>query len=440
MDQITNLTNQTVNSVKYCLYARKSSELDELQALSVDSQVKEMLEMATTEGLNIAEIRKESHSAKDSGQRPVFNQLLQDIQQGVFNGILCWAPDRLSRNAGDLGRTVDLMDQGKLLEIRTHGQKFTNNPNEKFLLMILGSQAKLENDHKGVNVKRGLRAKCEKGWRPGCAPLGYLHDKYSDKGDKRVFIDPKRAPYIKQMFEKVANEKWSGRKIWFWLNHETDFRTKNNKYITLSMVYRILNDTYYYGEFEYPEGSDKWYQGKHDPIISKDLYLKARDQLKRDNLVRKSEAKEFAFTKLMKCGLCGSTITAEEKFKQLNDGTTAKYIYYGCTRGKDRYCKNKYLREDELINQLSKIIDEINLDELGIKTKFEEEVERYNRFSKKILGIENKDLEKEKEINIRAYAKYILRDGTTFEKRELLGCLQSKLIMRDKKIIINFNI
>jgi Site-specific recombinases, DNA invertase Pin homologs len=164
------------SEIKYCLYARKSTEEDERQALSIDSQIKEMLEMAIRDNVQITEIRKESHSAKDSGQRPVFNKLITDIKKGVFNGILCWAPDRLSRNAGDLGAMVDLMDQGLIKEIRTHGQRFTNSPNEKFLLMILGSQAKLENDHKGENVKRGLRAKCEQGWRPGRAPIGYIHD------------------------------------------------------------------------------------------------------------------------------------------------------------------------------------------------------------------------------------------------------------------------
>ncbi len=48
----------------------------------------------------------------------------------------------------DLGAVVDLLDQKKLVEIHTYSQRFTNNPNEKFLLMILGSQAKLENDNK----------------------------------------------------------------------------------------------------------------------------------------------------------------------------------------------------------------------------------------------------------------------------------------------------
>lgn len=88
--------------LKYCLYARKSTESEERQVLSIDSQVKEMLQIAERDGLEIVEIRRESHSAKDSAQRPVFNELIEDIRKGRFNGILTWAPDRLSRNAGDL--------------------------------------------------------------------------------------------------------------------------------------------------------------------------------------------------------------------------------------------------------------------------------------------------------------------------------------------------
>src|SRR3990167_971377 len=156
--------------VKYLLYARKSTESEERQILSIDSQVKEMLQIAEREGLEIAEIRRESHSAKATGQRPVFNEIINDIRIGKFNGIMTWAPDRLARNAGDLGALVDLMDQKILIEIRTYGQRFTNNPNEKFMLMILGSQAKLENDNRVVNVKRGLRARCEMGLWPCTAP------------------------------------------------------------------------------------------------------------------------------------------------------------------------------------------------------------------------------------------------------------------------------
>ena len=65
----------------YCLYARKSSESDERQAMSIDSQVKEMKALTKKEGLFIKEVRSESYSAKASGERPVFSQMIEDIKQ-----------------------------------------------------------------------------------------------------------------------------------------------------------------------------------------------------------------------------------------------------------------------------------------------------------------------------------------------------------------------
>lgn len=122
------MSDTEVSSYRYVLYTRKSTEGDEKQALSIDSQIKEMIQIAEREKLNIVEIRRESHSAKESSQRPVFEEIVKDIDGGIFNAIITWAPDRLSRNAGDLGKLVDRMDQKKLITIKTFGQNFTNSP------------------------------------------------------------------------------------------------------------------------------------------------------------------------------------------------------------------------------------------------------------------------------------------------------------------------
>jgi DNA invertase Pin-like site-specific DNA recombinase len=420
--------------IKYCLYARKSTEQDDKQALSIESQVKEMLALAERDHLHVVEIKREAHSSKEVGQRPVYNELIQEIRQGKFTGILTWAPDRLSRNAGDLGAVVDLMDQKLLLEIRTYGQKFTNNPNEKFLLMILGSQAKLENDNKMINVKRGLRARVEMGLWPGVAPTGYLTN--SDRNKKcEVVVDEVRSPAIKQMFEKVAYNGWSGRKLFRWLKEDIKFKTKNGKPLTLSNVYIILKSPFYYGEFEYPKGSGNWYRGRHQPIITKELYDRVQEAIRFEGQARK-ENKEFAFTKLITCGLCGSGITADEKFKKLKDGSVNRYVYYGCTKFNDKECKCGYIREEELTEQLASIIDTIALDELGMKDRIKEEIEQYHKFQAGVLGRSQKDLIKIKDIDIRNYAKHILRERSIYEKRELLSHLRSRLILKEKQLSV----
>lgn len=74
-------TPKPKTGLRYCLYARKSSEDDERQALSIESQINEMTAMGKRDGIEIVEIRRESHSAKASSARPVYNQLLKDIDE-----------------------------------------------------------------------------------------------------------------------------------------------------------------------------------------------------------------------------------------------------------------------------------------------------------------------------------------------------------------------
>jgi len=419
--------------VRYCLYARKSTEQDELQALSIDSQIKEMSALAARDGLDVVVTKRESHSAKETGQRPVFNEMLDELRAGKYNGILTWAADRISRNAGDLGKVVDLMDAGVLHGIQTFSQKFSNNPNEKFLLMILCSQAKLENDNKSINVKRGLRTRAEMGMLPGYAPVGYLNDTRNDHKCEYM-VDPLRAPVVRMIFEKIGKERWSGVKVYHWLRDEVKFRTRNDKTLNISTLYELLKNPFYCGVFEYPRGSGNWYVGKHEPLITRELFEAVRAKVL-DETKRKKREHEFTFVRLMVCGKCGGGITGFEKQKyNKTEGTTRWYIYYGCTGGKDRHCKNPYVREESVIAQLCEIVDQLDIDELGARHLIEKEIARYNKLRKTVLGSKEKD--KAASMDVKKYAKYLLEEGGMEEKRELLSHLRGKLVVTEKKISI----
>lgn len=435
------MENQLNNQpIAYCLYARKSTEDDERQAMSIDSQIKEMTEIAVRENLKIKEVRQEKHSAKLSGQRPVFNQLLNDIREGIFTGILTWAPDRLSRNAGDLGMLVDLMDQGKLQNIKTFSQNFSNSPNEKFLLMILCSQAKLENDNRGVNVKRGIRAKCNMGWRPSIAPVGYLNIKDPADG-KLIILDPERAFIVKQMFEKVANQGQSGRTIKRWLDR-IEFRTKNNKQMALSKIYTTLRNTFYYGEFEYPLKSGNWYKGRHEPLITKNLFEKVQIQLQAP--LKEWHKNIFPFKRIFKCGGCGDSVTAELKYRKLKYGGFTKHIYYHCCKAINYECKEPYITEEDLIKQLILNLDKIKFNILGMSKKINEDIERYHRLKTQVLHQEytsgnlnefDYDLEiEEKQEMMKNYLKHILTVGTGEERQEIFAFIKTKFILSDGQI------
>jgi hypothetical protein len=79
-------------------------------------------------------------------------------------------------------------------------------------------------------------------------------------------------------------------------------------------------------------------------------------------------------------------------------------------------------------------MDRIDLDDIGIKEKVKNEVARFKSFQQSVLGTKGKT--PVNDIDIRNYAKYLLREGTAVEKRELMSCLKSKIELKDKEIII----
>jgi predicted metal-binding protein len=170
-------------------------------------------------------------------------------------------------------------------------------------------------------------------------------------------------------------------------------------------------------------------------IITKDLYLQVQKQITADQKVR-TQNKEFAFTKMITCGLCGSGITADDKFKKLKDGTINRYVYYSCTKYNDKKCPCGYIREEKLLEQLANILDVISLDEIGIKDRIKKSIEAHNEFQESVLGKEKNTNTRVKDVDIRNYAKHILRNRPLNEKRELLGCLRSKLVLKEKTIYL----
>ena len=360
-------TNQ---QVKYIMYCRKSSEQEDRQVLSIESQRTELLHLAKKENLNVIEIIEESHSAKKLN-RPKFAELVAKIENGYADGLLVWSPNRISRNPIDTGKIVYLMDLNKLIEVRTPSQTFRNvNPNDKFMLALFCNQAKLENDNKGEDVKRGLKTKCEKGLYPAQAPTGYKNNKYEERGNKQIYPDPDRFDLMRKIIDTMLTGLYSAPAVRKMATKEWGFRMPNGKPMGNNTIYYMLTNTAYYGTFEYPKGSGLWYKGTYEPLMTADEYDRIQIILGRKGKPR-PKTHIFAFTGLMRCGECGAMITAEEKYKKQQNGNIHHYIYYHCTKRTHPDCSQKCIEQKELEKQIKLKLDDItipaDLHEYGLK-------------------------------------------------------------------------
>jgi DNA invertase Pin-like site-specific DNA recombinase len=246
---------RAIKKINYKAYPRKSSEADDKQVLSIDSQISELKKLAIDKGITIKDedVMQESHSAKNAFARPVFEQLVREIEQNKVQGVVAWHPNRLSRNAIDSGRLIQLMDEGKLIEIVTPSQTFRNTPQDKFFFTLMTSQAKMENDSKGIDVKRGLRKKNEMGYPAGIAKTGYKND-YGIKGQRRVIVDSERFELVKQLFLMYLTGKYSVRSLFKHAKEVMGLKTIQRRKeggtpIHLSRFYELLKEPFYAGFF-----------------------------------------------------------------------------------------------------------------------------------------------------------------------------------------------
>ena len=181
---------------KYFLYARKSSEAEEKQVMSIEAQLFELKEFAKRENLNIVEIFQESKSAKQPG-RSEFNKMITKAYASKEPmGILAWHPDRLARNSVDGGQIIYLIDIEKICALRFPQFWFEPTPQGLFMLQVAFGQSKYYSDNLSENVKRGVRQKLRRGEFYGLAPLGYVNNPKTRNIDR----DPVKSKIVQQAF------------------------------------------------------------------------------------------------------------------------------------------------------------------------------------------------------------------------------------------------
>lgn len=334
--------------MKYISYCRKSTESEDRQVLSIDSQINEMTNVATKDGIVLDKVFKESMSAKAPG-RPVFKVMLEYIEKNGPVILYVWKLDRLARNAKDGGELSWFMDRKIIAEIRTFEKVYRNISDDKFFMSLDFGIAKKYVDDLSTNVKRGLRAKIEKGVWPFKAPFGYVNDKVN----KTILPHPIYAPYIVQMFELYATGGYGIKELAKQM-YENGLRTKTGFKVEKSVLHRMLNNPFHCGLME---KDGKYYQGTHTPLVSKKIFDQVQDILNGKNQSRKQKH-NFPHRGFMNCNVCGCLLTA----------TLAKgHVYYYCTNGKGK-CEQhkKYLKAKE--------VDKIMADLFGKIEVFDEEM------------------------------------------------------------------
>src|SRR3990172_841650 len=355
---VETITRTKMTSQNYFYaYCRKSSEREDRQTPSIESQKKEILRLAEDGNYPLLELFEEEKSAKAPG-RPVFNSLIEKINEGKVAGILCWDLDRLARNPVDGGAIIWATTTRGLKIITPQG---IYDQNGLLLMYVKFGMANQFISDLSRNVKRGNRSKFEKGQTTTLLPPGYMVNKgWKEKGELRAVEDPQRFPLIRNGIELLLTGSRTAAQVLRVLNEEWGYRTPKGSPLGMSTWYELLINPFYYGILE-REGEKQ--KGEHAPMITEDEFWRIQEVLEGKGKPR-PHSHEFAFSGMLRCPKCGHLWVFEEKVKYYREtDRTAHYVYATCSGRKKSLCNQPIVRLEHIENQISTLLSQVTIPE-----------------------------------------------------------------------------
>lgn len=394
--------------INYFIYARKSSEAEGQQVLSIPAQLESTQKLVEKEQLTIIDTITDARSAKTPYNRPQYSEMITRIKKGEASGIVVWHLDRLARNSLEWGEIQYLLQIGTIKSIWTLGREYLSQ--DSILLMSveagMATQYSIDLSRK---VKHGIEQKVKMGQpTSGIAKLGYLNTKFAAHGTNSIVIDPDRWNIMRKGFDLMLSRQHSVSQIADILNFQYGLKSKvtmkmGGRPISKSMLYRTFTDPFYYGYFRF---KGQLHKGSYTPMITIEEFEQVQQILKRVGKPKQSKH-TFAYTGLIKCGICGCAITATKKTKIIKStGEEKTYIFYHCTkrRGNETCAENKYVTEAELEGYIAEYLKEYSIRpsfrefivELLIESD-SEELEKQKQFNRNAIELTRK-LEKELDV------------------------------------------
>ncbi len=272
---------------------------------------------------------------KEAG-RDEYLKMMDDASQGLFDIIVCWDLDRLSRDHIDLSNLQSNLKKKYKVQITSVNCPFeiedprlmsasSNNMGKDIISAVMGILAETENKKRVSRMNLGKYGKAKKGMIPCKAPFGYrikveYEDNDRDKRKEWVEEEPNESKIVKDIYNHYDYDGWGIRKIAEQLNFEHVKPPIANKWGYTSIRYILQNPTYakwvrYGWRLAISKNSierlKSGYQGiiengNHPEIIDREQFIRVRNKIRiKAKLGGKAIVSRGLLTGVLKCGRCG---------------------------------------------------------------------------------------------------------------------------------------
>lgn len=328
-------------------YIRVSTER-QVEGYSIEGQITQIEQYCQFNGYELVDIYADRGISGKSMNRPELQRMLNDAKNGKLDCVMVYKTNRLARNTSDLLTIVEELHRQNVEFFSLSERMEVKNSTGKLMLQILASFSEFERNTILENIYNGQHQRALEGYYQGNLPLGYNN---IPDNKKELMINQHEANIVKYIFESYV--KGHGyRKIANALNHK-GYVTKKGNPFSISAVTYILSNPFYIGKIQfakYKDWNDKRRkglndkpviaEGKHAPIIGKDLWDKVQARKKQVSQKPQVHGKGTnLLTGIIRCPQCGAPMAASNTTNTLKDGTKKRIRYYSCSNFRNKGSK-----------------------------------------------------------------------------------------------------
>lgn len=418
------------------IYARVSTDAQAEKGYSIPTQ----LEACHNKAKELGATTIKEYVDNTSGyylERPALEELRQALDGRLFQAVIIYDPDRLSRKlAHQLLLTDEIERSGAKLVFVS--MDFQQTPEGQLFYQIRGAFADFEREKIKERTMRGKRGKMRQGKILGSyRAYGYT----MNKPEGRLEVDPKTAPIVQRIFKEYNNTTHGAQLICDKLNAEGIPAPNGGLWFT-SAVYYILKRQIYTGEFfgnserhvkvgpkkweRSPKPREEWIPLKCPALIDKATFEKAQILIDKKRTYKTWQRRDnkYLLQGVLYCGKCGRKMCITSNNK--------KVTFYMCrTREQNAEpCDSRFCRTDILDSLLWNTLLKLATSKKKMAKALE--IKQANAIEKDNTDILNK-IEKERQAVMNWFSQSLIsQEQATQKLNQLLR--QEKAIRSEKPI------
>lgn len=290
------------------IYCRVSTQEQAAEGYSIGEQQARLSKFCEAHGWKIAHVYSDPGFSGAKLQRPAIQQLIRDCSYGLFDSVLVYKLDRLSRSQKDTLYLIEDVFNANHVGLVSMCENFdTQSPFGKAMIGILSVFAQLERDQITERMTMGRIGRAKAGYFAGGskAPIGYTYVKAAGSDKATLTVDEYEAAQVRKVFSLFLESDMTFKEIARYMH--AHYQNKYGDWSHVSTVSRMLRDRIYVGDVSF---SGAWYKGVHQPIIDQDTFDRAQ---RKYDLYLGTAAGTFSqnfhgsqlLTGMIYCGECG---------------------------------------------------------------------------------------------------------------------------------------